>query len=221
MRQSKEIRSGPKTPFQHLFLAPIQVALDLGVLFCAIALAYLLRFDFALPPNHFHMFLLQFPMVVLIQFVALTMTGARATIWRYTDLAHVKPFLNGALGSSLLFLILRVFLPSHYADWRVSVSIIMMDTLLAFGGVFAMRLLRHAAYDYQQKRRQLKKSIGNGHHKRDVLLLGAGRAGLLAANEIEARGDTDLAIKGFIDDDRLKIGRTVMLGHKVLGTTQD
>jgi FlaA1/EpsC-like NDP-sugar epimerase len=221
MHEQIDTRSAPKAPVSHLFLAPIQVALDLCVLFCAIGLAYLLRFDFALPKDHFHMFLLQFPMVVLIQFVALTMTGARATIWRYTDLTHVKPFVRAALGSSLLFLILRAFLPSHYADWRVSVSINLMDTMLGFGGVFGMRLLRHAAYEYQQKRRQLKKSNGNGHHKRAVLLLGAGRAGLLAAKEIEARGDTDLAIKGFIDDDRAKLGRTVALGHKVIGTTQD
>jgi len=221
MHESIENKPSPKAPFRHLFLAPIQVALDLGVLFCAIGLAYLLRFDFALPSDHFHMFLLQFPMVVLIQFVALTMTGARGTIWRYTDLAHIKPFVHAALGSALLFLILRVSLPSHYADWRVSVSIIMMDTVLGIGGVYAMRLLRHAAYDYQQKRRQFKKSIGNGHHKRAVLLLGAGRAGLLAAKEIEARGDSDLAIKGFIDDDRMKVGRTVVVGHKVLGTTQE
>src|SRR5262249_19619239 len=138
-----------------------------------------------------------------------------------TDLTHIRPFVHAALGSSLFFLILRVSLPSHYADWRVSVSINMMDTVLGFGGVYAMRLLRRAAYDYRQKQRQLKKSNGNGHHKRAVLLLGAGRAGLLAAKEIEARGDSDLVIKGFIDDDRAKLGRTVVLGHKVVGTTQD
>jgi FlaA1/EpsC-like NDP-sugar epimerase len=43
----------------------------------------------------------------------------------------------------------------------------------------------------------------------------------LAAKEIESRGDMDIAIKGFIDDERAKLGRTVVPGRKVLGTTQD
>ena len=42
-----------------------------------------------------------------------------------------------------------------------------------------------------------------------------------AAKEIERRGDLDLAIKGFIDDDRMKLNRSVVQGHKILGTTRD
>jgi FlaA1/EpsC-like NDP-sugar epimerase len=43
----------------------------------------------------------------------------------------------------------------------------------------------------------------------------------MAAKEIEARGDLDLKIKGFVDDDRSKLGRSVVLGHKILGSTDD
>ena len=50
-------------------------------------------------------------------------------------------------------------------------------------------------------------------------MIGAGQAGVLAAKEIEGRGDLDLEIKGFIDDDRMKLGRSVIQRHKVLGTT--
>ena len=89
-----------------------------------------------------------------------------------------------------------------------------------------MRVTRRAEYEYKQKRVQLKKHInGNGNGrtktKRSVLLIGAGRAGSLAAKEIEARGDLDLAIKGFIDDDRSKLGRSVVQGLRILGTTND
>jgi len=206
-----------------LFYVPVQVVLDVVVLICAFALAYLLRFDFAIPPDDFRTFLVQTPTVVLIQFIALTVTNARSAIWRYTDLAHLRPFIRAALGTTLLFLILRVALPAPHAAWRVSISINLMDAVLAFGGTYLMRLLRRAAYEYQQKRRQHKKLNGNGNgkQKRAVLLLGAGRAGVLAAKEIESRGDMDLAIKGFIDDERGKLGRTVVPGQKVLGTTQD
>ena len=102
-------------------------------------------------------------------------------------------------------------------------SVNLIDTFLAFGGAFAMRVVRRAEYEYKRKRSQLKvHSNGNGNGKRKaVLLIGAGRAGMLAAKEMEARGDLDLKIKGFVDDDRAKLGRLVVQSHKVLGTTQD
>jgi FlaA1/EpsC-like NDP-sugar epimerase len=203
--------------------APIQVALDLGILVCAFAVAYELRFDFHLPAWEFRNLLTQLPMVVLVQFVALTIAGARSAIWRYTDLAHIKAFAYAGLGALMVFLLLRVSLPTPHAAWRVPVSVALIDMVTAFASLYLMRVVRRAEYEYEQKRQQLKRANGNGNgkHKRAVLLLGAGRAGVLAAKEMEARGDLDLAIKGFVDDDRAKLGRTVVLGHRVLGTTQD
>jgi FlaA1/EpsC-like NDP-sugar epimerase len=119
---------------------------------------------------------------------------------------------------------LRLGLPRVHQAWRVPLSVNFIDVLLAFGGTFAMRVIRRAEYEYTKKRLQLKEHIngkGNGKQKRSVLLIGAGRAGMLAAKEIEARGDLDLQIEGFVDDDRAKLGRSVIQSHKVLGDTQD
>src|SRR2546426_836951 len=123
-------------PRKYLLFSGIQVVLDISLLLAAFVAAYLLRFDFYIPEDEVRNFLIQLPLVVLLQFVALTMAGARGSIWRYTDLAHLKSFL-------------------------------------------------------------------------------------LAAKEIEARGDLDLKIRGFVDDDRAKFGRSVVQSHKVLGDTQD
>ena len=43
---------------------------------------------------------------------------------------------------------------------------------------------------------------------------------MLAASEIERRGNLDLEIKGFVDDDRSKLKRSVIGEMKVLGTTK-
>jgi FlaA1/EpsC-like NDP-sugar epimerase len=211
-------------PRKYLLFSGIQVVLDLSLFLAAFVAAYLLRFDFYIPQDETRNFLTQLPLVVLLQFVALTMAGGRGSIWRYTDLAHLKSFLYAAIGSFIVVAMLRLGLPRVHQAWRVPLSVNFIDVLLAFGGTFAMRVIRRAEYEYTKKRLQLKEHIngnGNGKRKRPVLLIGAGRAGMLAAKEIEARGDLDLQIEGFVDDDRAKLGRSVIQSHKVLGDTQD
>lgn len=211
-------------PGKYLLFSGIQVVLDLSLLIAAFIAAYLLRFDFYIPPEEVRNFLTQLPLVVLLQFVAMTMVGARGSIWRYTDLAHLKSFFYAALGSFIVVALLRLALPRVHQAWRVPLSVSFIDVLLAFGGAFAMRVIRRAEYEYTKKRLQLKEHIngnGNGKRKRPVLLIGAGRAGMLAAKELEVRGDLDLQIEGFVDDDRAKFGRSVIQSHKILGDTHD
>jgi FlaA1/EpsC-like NDP-sugar epimerase len=193
-------------------------------LLAAFVAAYLLRFDFTIPDDEVRNFLTQIPLIVLLQFVALTVSGSRGSIWRYTDLAHLKSFLYAAFASLLIIVALRLGLPQNLQAWRVPLSVNFIDVVLAFGAAYAIRVVRRAEYEHKRKRVQLRKhnnGNGNGKKKQAVLLIGAGRAGLLAAKEIEARGDLDLEIKGFVDDDRAKLGRSVVQRHRVLGTTQD
>src|SRR5262245_23328378 len=105
-------------PRRHLLATAIQVLLDLTLLTAAFVAAYLLRFDFRIPPEEIRNFLTQLPLVVLLQFVALTMAGARASIWRYTDLAHLKSFLYAAFGSMTIIALLRLG-PGPHQAWRV------------------------------------------------------------------------------------------------------
>ena len=205
---------------QHI-VTGFQAVLDLSVLAGAFLLAYMLRFDFHVPPEEVRNFLIQLPLVILLQFAALTVSGARSSIWRYTDLAHINTFVYAALVSFVVIALLRLGLPAPHKPWRVPLSVNLFDVVLAFGSTYLMRVIRRKAYERTQKRVRLKKRNGNGKHKRAVLLIGAGRAGFLAAKELEARGDLDIEIKGFVDDDRGKMGRVVVQGHRVLGNTRD
>lgn len=205
---------------RHLLITGIEVALDLSLLVAAFVLAYLLRFDFEVPRGEVRNFLVQLPFVVLLQFVGLTLTGARASIWRYTGMAEVKPFLGAVFASAAVVGLMRLALPVPYQAWRVPLSVNLFDHVLAFGGTLGARVLRRAVFEYNRRHNRQRE---NGVRKkgRPVLLIGAGQAGVLAAKEIEGRGDLDLEIKGFVDDDRMKLGRSVARGRKVLGTTQD
>ncbi|HEX8650338.1 MAG TPA: nucleoside-diphosphate sugar epimerase/dehydratase [Pyrinomonadaceae bacterium] len=196
----------------------LQFAMDLIVLVAAFAFSYLLRFDFDIPEGWLLNGLTQLPYVVLIQFTVLILTGIYSFIWRYIGMAEVKAFILAALMSALPVLILRMSLPDRFQGWMVPRSVIVIDTILGFGGVLGLRVLRRALYEHFEKRH--KRTRTRDKLKRPVLLIGAGRAGVLAAREIQGRGDIDLLIKGFVDDDQRKQG-SVIHRVKVLGTTED
>jgi FlaA1/EpsC-like NDP-sugar epimerase len=191
--------------------------MDSVTLTIAFWFAYFLRFDFVIPPDNLGFALKQFPYVVLVQFVALLIAGVYSFIWRYVGLAEVRAFVNAAYWSLLPILAVRLITPAVYHPWRVPVSVICVDTVLAFGGVLGLRVLRRALYErYERENRSAR---ANGA-RQSVLLIGAGQAGVLAAREIRGRGDTGLDIKGFIDDDPEKQG-SVIHGIRVLGNTEE
>ncbi|HYY99340.1 MAG TPA: hypothetical protein VE642_12140, partial [Pyrinomonadaceae bacterium] len=196
----------------------LHYVIDLAVLVSSFALAYLLRFDFELPRGQAEDFLTQLPYVVLVQMAALSLAGVYTFIWRYVGMSEARAFASAALFSALPVLAARLVLPLSLNDYRVPISICLMDTTLAFGGALGLRVLRRAIYERAHSRQGTREREVAGRRKKPVLLIGAGHAGMLAARELRVRGDADLAIKGFIDDDRNKAGSMVQ-GVRVLGTT--
>ena len=198
-----------------------QLALDTIVLTSAFVLAYLLRFDFVIPERDTQHMLYQLPFVLLLQLGLLWLAGIYAFIWRYVGMAEIKAFITAAVWTALPLIVLRTWLPEQFQPARVPLSITVMDTVFAFGGVLGLRVLRRALYErYSTKRQNATRLSQKAAARKPVLLIGAGRAGVMVAREIRLRGDMDLEVKGFIDDDPKKVG-SVLQGVKVLGTAED
>lgn len=196
-----------------------QFVLDLVILAAAFGLAYLLRFDFQVPERARSFALVQLPLVVLLQFATLLLLRIYNFVWRYVGIREIATFLRAALFSALPLAALRLGLSDSYQAWRVPLSVIVVDTVLAFGGLLAVRVLRRVLYERYERDVRSVQAGAEGRTK-PVLLVGAGRAGILAVREIQNRGDMDLVAVGFVDDDPLKQGM-VIHGVRVLGTSAD
>lgn len=197
---------------------PVQLFLDLLVLSGAFMFSYLLRFDFLLSQYYLNNALDQLPLVVLVQFTALFLVGGYSLIWRYVSLADAKFFLRGAVASAIVLLVGRLLLPTSFERWLVPVSVTVTTTVLGFGGVFVLRMLRRSVYEIYEKRGH---ATNRKYAKRQTaLFVGAGHTGAMAVKEILKRGDSGVEVKGFVDDDRNKRSGRVS-GIKVLGTTHD
>lgn len=198
---------------------PAQLALDLAVLCGAFLLAYLPAVNIKLGDYYFEAALAQLPFVVLVEFAALFMVGAYSIIWRYISIEDLRVFLKAVLISAIVFLSLRFLLIySPFKLWLIPISVILINLVLGFGGLLAVRVLRRFSYELNEKNRVV------GRRRRlkltPALIVGAGRMGATLVKEITGRADAELEIRGLVDDDSRKVGGSVG-GVKVLGRTKD
>ena len=203
-----------------LLSRPMQFLLDLTVLASAFIASYYLRYEFAVSGDVLDAMAVQLPVVLLLQIGAMHVFGIYTFVWRYVGMSEIAAFVKAALLSCLPLVILRLALPQEFAPWRIPLSIILMTTIFGIGGVLVLRVMRRAIYERYEKDRRAKGAKNGNGRLRPVLLVGAGQAGVLAAKEITNRGDMNLGIRGFVDDDPVKRG-TVIQGVKVIGTTRD
>lgn len=193
----------------------MQIALDLGVLAEAFILAYLLRFDFSIPKQELSGLLIQLPFVMFVQLACLRLHGVYAFIWRYVGLAELKVFIRAGFYSALVLAVMRFALPSSLQPFRVPVSVILMDSALAFGSIVGVRVLRRVLFE-RYERQHLRSPVAE--RAKSVLLIGADRGGISTVEEILNHGELNLRIMGFIDDEPAKHG-AIVHGIKVLGGT--
>src|SRR5438477_4150309 len=103
---------------RYRLLKATLIILDLSVFLIAIVVSYLLRFDFNIPTNHVHNLIAQAPFLIVLQFVALTMTGGRNFIRRYTGMTQGKALIYEDLGCMAAVALMRLLLVGSHQVWR-------------------------------------------------------------------------------------------------------
>jgi FlaA1/EpsC-like NDP-sugar epimerase len=191
--------------------------LDVLILVTAFILAYLARFEFQPSQQDVHSLLVQLPSVILIQFSFLYLCGTYSFFWRYFTLGEMRIFALAFCGSGLIFMVFRLSLQQSYQEWRIPLSIIFIDAVLAFGWITGFRLLRRFLYERFETVSSQAGPVAEKPTK--VLLIGAGQTAARAIMEIKMRKDMNFEIKGLVDDDPKKKGCKIQ-DVRVLGSTE-
>jgi FlaA1/EpsC-like NDP-sugar epimerase len=196
----------------------VQVLLDVSVLAGAFVAAYLLRFEFMLGPAERQRLIWQLPVVVLLQLLSQRVWGIYRFIWRYIGLSELRAFIGAALTCLAVMLAFRFGLPDGTPDFRVPISVTFIDVGLAFTGTLGIRVFRRMLFEWGEREREERRQVATGDVR--VLLVGAGKAGVMAAREIQGGAMPHLDVKGFVDDDVEKLG-SVINGIRVVGTSTE
>lgn len=188
------------------------------ILVAAFVISYLLRFDFVIPESLLWEAFLQMVVVVIFQYAIIHISGISNIVWRYISLAELGIFIKAAVITALPLTIFRLAKFGFLPELEVPLSIIVMNTIYAFGGLIGARIFRRIMYERYEKRQISAKNLSR--ERKPVFLIGAGRVGQLVAREIMGRRDSTIEIIGFIDDDPAKHGK-IIYGVKVFGKTND
>ncbi|MBV8758539.1 MAG: polysaccharide biosynthesis protein [Deltaproteobacteria bacterium] len=195
-----------------------QIALDFLVLSLAFWLAFLFRFEFRIPRSALDILFVNWPIVIALQYAALTAFRVPRMSWRYMTMRDaINMWLAIAISGLLLFSI-RLIAPevTKTPVVVVPIGVLAMDYVLAFVGIVGERAL----WRLRGERVDRKKRVVEAGDHEGVLLIGAGEAGVMVAREILKRPDLGLKPIGFLDDNPLKVGSSIG-GVPVLGRTSD
>lgn len=171
---------------------------------CSLVLAWLLRFDFALPYRS--VLLYAIPVLVLMRLGAMAYFGLLRGWWKYVGVRDGIDILKAVGTGSALFLIIMRFILKATAFPR---AVYVLEALLTAGLLMGVRVLSRLIAE------SVRENISS--YKR-VILIGAGSAAHTILREIRRPGSGYVAV-GCLDDDRSKLGVRIH-DVRVLGTVE-
>lgn len=148
------------------------------------------------------------PAVMLGHVLINTLLRTYRMIWRYLGLLDALILARNCALIPAGLMALHFFVPSPLVVLRVPIGVIVVEYLFSVAGGLGARIVRRLLYEGITGRAL------NGRKATPVLLIGAGRAGVMTANEL--RTHIDLRPVAFLDDEPKKKNR-VIAGLRTLG----
>ena len=176
--------------------------LQAQLIFLALLVAWLLRFNFSLPDRA--LLLGSAPVLISIRLIAIARCGLLQGCWRYTDIDDAVAIVNAVASGSVVFIICMRLLLGIAAFPR---ALYVLEPLLSVLLLAGVRILFRIVVEIGGDERVTLKN---------VILIGAGAAAEITLREI-GRSESGYRAVACLDDDRSKTGAKIH-GVPVLGT---
>jgi FlaA1/EpsC-like NDP-sugar epimerase len=166
--------------------------------------AFLLRFEFIIPPGYFRHLAIALPIWVVVKFAVFHINGVHRRWWRFFSVNDaVRLGLANITGSLLAAAPILLVTPPGFPR-----SIPVIDFFLCSMGTAWVFLARRA----------IREAIAGGgkHQGRNIVIYGAGSTGVTLLREMRANKALGCSVVAFVDDDPVLRGMYVH-GVQVLG----
>src|SRR5919112_149524 len=191
-----------------------QAVIDACLVALAYLLAFVLRFDRAIPDRYNELLTSSIWFVVAGKVLIFWANGLYHKLWRFVDAKDFEAIVRSVVMASAALVAVFFLVPSSWtADPpRGVIALDLLLTLVLVGGMrFVVRMVT--------ERRPFRAPIAR-KGAREVLIVGAGNGGQLVAAELRRNPELGGLPIGFVDDDPRKRGMR-LAGLKVEGSTDE
>jgi FlaA1/EpsC-like NDP-sugar epimerase len=174
-------------------------SIDMVIVCLSFVIAYLVRFEFAIPSLEVELAILFFPILLITRATSFLVGKTYAGIIRYTSTQDTTRIFLVLTAGSLLFAGLNQ-VKYHFYDhlYFVPNSIIILDYLLTLFAMVVSRITIKVLYlELKTPDKTLKRAI----------IFGAGEAGLITKRALDRDQRSGLDVFAFVDDDKGKSGK--------------
>jgi FlaA1/EpsC-like NDP-sugar epimerase len=173
---------------------------QLAIYVIAVALSFLLRFDFSVPRNYVPHIVAGLCVLVPAKILVFHFLKLDRGWWRYVSIRDIERLAAANFAGSLLgFPILLLFAPIGFPR-----SVYLLDFLLCFGMTAGVRLAVRSVFEFSR--------LPSLSSRKRTLIYGAGDAGVTLLREINRNSTLRYEVIAFIDDDQSKSGNFI---HRV------
>ncbi len=177
------------------------LGIDVFLICISFILSYIIRFNLTLNFDT-DKFLLQLPLVALIAALSFLITGSYKGVIRHTGVRDVYNIFNAICLSSIItiFMVIINRQSNVMENFTIPLSIIIIHSLFSFITLTTSRYIFKSLY---------YNLIRGYRASKNVLIYGAGEAGILTFNALTDHTASDSKVVGYIDDDRKKVGKNL------------
>ncbi|MBE0647079.1 MAG: polysaccharide biosynthesis protein [Bacteroidales bacterium] len=172
--------------------------IDMTIVFTSVILAYLLRFNFDIPPQELDPLPLIMVYILAVRAISFLIAKSYTGIVRHTSTADALRVLFTLLAGSIWFGITNIGTYFYNHTFFIPFSIIIIDLLASTFGMITFRMVVKIAF---------LEFMNPVRSKVNVIIYGAGEGGITARRVLARDAGTKYKVLAFVDDDPAKAGK--------------